>query len=52
MLVEQLDRVGWLLNPEKTQDITDEAQLPQTITTTAAVILTVLLRESKNGLVG
>ena len=45
VLVKQLDRVGLLLNPEKTMVITNEAQLPQTITTTAGVNLTVLPRD-------
>ena len=42
-LVKHLDRVGLLLNPDKTVVITNEAQPPQTLTTTAGVILRVLL---------
>ena len=38
-LVKQLDRVGLLLNPEKIIVITNETHPPQTITTTAVVIL-------------
>ena len=44
-LVKQLDRVGLLLDPEKTMVITNEAQPPQTITTTAGVNLKVLPRD-------
>ena len=45
-LVKQLDRVGLLLNPEKTIVVTNEAQAPQTITTTAGVILRILHRDA------
>ena len=45
-LVNHLDRVGLLLNPEKTIVITNEAQPPQTITSTAGVILRVLPRDA------
>ena len=44
-LVKQLDRVGLLLNLEKTIIITNEAQPPQTITTTGGMILRVLPRD-------
>ena len=44
-LVKQLDRVGLLPTPEKTMVITNEAQPPQTITTTAGVNLKVLPRD-------
>ena len=45
-LVKQLDRVGLLLNLEKTIVITNEAQPPQTITTTGGMILRVLPRDA------
>ena len=45
-LVKLLDRVGLLLNPRKTMVITNEAQPPQTIATTAGVILKVLPRDA------
>ena len=41
-LVKHLDRVGLLLNTDKTVVITNEAQPPQTFATTAEVILRVL----------
>lgn len=44
-LVEQLDRVGFPVNPEKTMVIMNEAQPPRTITTTAGAILRVLPRD-------
>ena len=45
-LVKQLDRVGLLLNLEKTIVITNEAPPPQTITTTGGMILRVLPRDA------
>ena len=45
-LVKQLDRVGLLSNMEKTIVITNEAQPPQTITTTGGMILRVLPRDA------
>lgn len=45
VLVKQLDRVGLVLNPEKTVVVTNEAQPPQTVKTTAGVILGVLPRD-------
>ena len=46
VLVKQLDRVGLLLNPEKTIIITNETHPPQTMTTTTGVILKVLPRDA------
>ncbi len=43
--VDQLDRVGLLLNADKAVVITNEAQLPQTRTTKPGPILTVLPRD-------
>ena len=45
-VVKQLDRVGLLLNVEKTIVITNETQPPQTITTTGGMILRVLPRDA------
>ena len=45
-LVKYLDRVGLLLNPDKTVDITNETKPPRTITPTAGVILKVLPRNA------
>ena len=43
--VKQLDRAGLLVNPENVMVITNDAQLPQTITTTAGLTFKVLLRD-------
>ena len=45
-LVKHLDRVGLLLNTDKTVVITNEAQPPQTFATTAGLILRVLPRDA------
>ena len=45
-LVKQLDRVGLLLDTDKTVVITNEAQPPQTFATTAGMILKVLPRDA------